>query len=173
MQSRDFKFLLKEMRRLLRPGGILVLYDMEMASWMRDGTDPWKSAPALCTFTQGIVKSLTADGIPIANLPLVGTYLRELGGFTDIDDLVMCVSIGNWDTESELQIELGQMVRDNCANALYATTPLLRRTGKTPEEVEKLLADARHELYEKNLEMFERIFYVFARKEEVPFEDET
>ena len=158
---------------MLKPGGILVLYDMEMACWMRDGTDACKCAPALWEFTHGIVRSLNAEGIPIANLPLVGTYLRQLGGFTDVDDLVMSVPIGTWDTDSEERINLGQMVRDNCASALYAAIPLLRRDGKTQEDVDSLLSDARYELYEKNLEMFERIFYVFARKEELCFEDDV
>lgn len=159
------------MRRLLKPGGILILYDMEMSAWMRDGSDARLHAPALCSFTEGIVKCLAADGIPIAHLPLVGTYLREIGGFTDIDDLVMSVPMGTWDTESELQVELGEMVRDNAMGALYSTTPLMRRAGKTAEEVEQLLVQARYELYEKNLELFERVFYVFARKEEAIFED--
>lgn len=157
------------MHRLLKPGGILIVIDLEMAVWMRDGSDPWRSVPTLCSYTDRVHKELKSQGIDTENMPLVGTWLRELGGFSDIDDTVTCVPVGGWDTSDEFQRELGELARDNIVLALIATHPLLRRSGKTPEETEALAAKGREELH-SGVHMFERLFYCFARKEEVPFE---
>ena len=163
-KTRDFQFWLREMKRLLKPGGILIICDMEMAVWMRDASDPWFRIPTMCQYTDCVHSSLLSQGIDLTHMPFVGTWLREIGGFSIVDDTVTAVPVGAWEPD-ELQKEIGAMARDNIMSALYSTHPLWSRLGKTPQEIEQLAASARHELYDFNHEMFERVFYVFARKE--------
>jgi len=163
MQTRDYKFWLIEMRRLLKPGGMLLLCDMEMAAWARDGVDPWLRIPTICKYTDCVHSQLLAQGIDLTFMPFLGTWLREIGGFDVVEDTVTSVPVGPWDTD-ELQREIGAMARDNIMSALYSCHPLMARLGKTQEEIDQLAAQARRELYEMNLELFERVFYVYARK---------
>lgn len=156
------------MKRLLKPGGILITIDLEMAVWMRDGSDPWRSVPTICSYTERVHNSLQEQGIELAYMPLIGTWLREMGGFSEVEDTVTSIPVGPWD-DDEIQREIGTMARDNIMSALYSTHPLWLRAGKSLEEVEEIVAKARAELYNPNAELFERVFYVFARKEEVPY----
>lgn len=153
------------MKRLLKPGGILVIYDLEMALWMRDGTNPWDSIPTVCFFTDCVNRVLLGQGIDVSKMPLTGQWIREIGGFTDIDDLVISIPIGEWVRDDEYQRELGAMARDNIYSATFAIQPMLHRMGKTQEEIEQLSESSRLELY-SGMELFERLFYVFARRTE-------
>lgn len=167
LQARDLKPWLLEIKRLLKPGGILVMCDMEMAVWMRDGSDPWMHIPTLCMYTDAVHQALLQQGINVANQPLVGSMLRDIGGFSEVEDTVTSVPVGTWDTDW-LQQEIGIMARDNIMLALVACHPLWHRLGKSQEEIDKLAQAAHEELLNPNYELFERIFYVFARKEELP-----
>lgn len=100
---------------------------------------------------------------------MVGTWLREMGGFSEVEDTVTCIPVGDWE-EDELQKEIGIMDRDNIMLALISTHPLWFRAGKTQEEIDKFLTAARAELYESNAELFQRMFYTFARKDAAPYE---
>ena len=102
------------MRRLLKPGGILIIIDLEMAIWNRDGSDPWQNIPTMCTYTDRMYKGLLAQGINLSEMPLVGGWLRELGGFSEVDDTVTSIPVGDWEAD-ELQKEIGTMMRDNIA----------------------------------------------------------
>lgn len=152
------------MRRLLKPGGMLLLCDMEMAAWVRDGSDPWRHIPTICQYTDCVHTQLLAQGINLTYMPYVGLWLREMGGFDVVEDTVTSVPVGPWDEEDELQKEIGAMARDNIMSVLYSCTPLMTRLGKTPAEIDALVAEGRRELYEKDLQLFERVFHVFARK---------
>ncbi|KAL5487577.1 hypothetical protein ACEPAI_5685 [Sanghuangporus weigelae] len=167
--SRDFKFWLREMKRLLKPNGILIVTDLEMALWMRDGSDPRARIPSVWEYTTQMAQGLYSQGIDLRNMSMVGTWLREMGGFSEIEDTVTCIPIGEWE-EDELQREIGIMARDNVMLALISTHPLWHRAGKTQEEIDRFMSAARTELYEPNAELFERMFYTFARKEEALYE---
>ena len=162
---------LREMRRLLRPGGILIACDMEMAVWNRDGSDPWYTIPTMCQYTDTVHRALLQQGINTANMPLVGSWLREMGGFSEVDDTVTSVPVGTWD-DDWLQQEIGAMARDNIVQVLYSTHPLWRRLGKSQEETDKLVEQARAELFDPNFQLFERVFFVFARKAEFEGDEE-
>ncbi|KLO07900.1 hypothetical protein SCHPADRAFT_836007 [Schizopora paradoxa] len=169
--TRDFKFWLKEMRRLLKPGGMLLLCDMEMAAWMADGSDPVLHIPTICKYTDCVDSQLRAQGIDLVSMPCVGGWLRELGGFDVVEDTVTSVPVGPWDTD-ELQQEIGAMARDNIMGALYSCHPLMARLGRSQAEIDELITEARRELYEKNLQLFERVFYVYARKSFIVVDEE-
>ena len=153
------------MKRLLKPGGILIVYDLEMALWLRDGTNPWDIIPTVSSYTDCVHRALLNQGIDLSKMSMVGEWLREMGGFTNVDDVVISIPVGEW-LEDEYQRELGAMARDNVVSAFVAVHPLWHRLGKTQEEIDKMYSVARHEVIEKNLELFERLFYVFARRTE-------
>lgn len=155
------------MKRLLKPGGILLMCDLEMAVWMRDGSDPWYHIPTLCQYTDAVHHALLLQGINVANQPLVGSMLRDVGGFSEVEDTVTSVPVGTWDPD-EIQLQIGTLCRDNIMSALYATHPLWHRLGKTQDEIAQLVQTARTELFNPDLQLFERIFFVFARKEGIP-----
>jgi hypothetical protein len=136
-----------------------------MALWLRDGTNPWNSVPTVCQYTDCVHRALLAQGIDLSKMSMVGEWLREMGGFTDVDDVVISIPVGEW-LEDEFQRELGAMSRDNVLNAFIAVHPLWHRLGKSQEEIDKMYSAACREVIEKNLELFERLFYVFARRTE-------
>ena len=152
-----------EFKRLLRPGGLLLLVDLEMRAWMCDGTHPRYSCPALDGFSDCVEVGLQGQGIDLSKMPLRGTWLRELGGFVDIQDTVTSIPVGDWETRPD-QKEIGTIARDNIMSVLYSVHPLYQRLGKTLMEVERLIQEARVELYEKNLQLFERMLYVVATR---------
>lgn len=158
------------MKRLLKPGGILIIIDLEMAIWNRDGSDPWLNLPTMCSYTERVFKGLLSQGIDLSGMPLTGTWLREMGGFSDVEDTVTSIPVGDWE-QDELQKEIGIMMRDNILSVLFSTHPLWRRAGKSPEEIERLVESARQELL-GGYQIFTRLFYTFARKEMEAFDDE-
>ncbi|THH07181.1 hypothetical protein EW145_g3560 [Phellinidium pouzarii] len=161
----DYKFWLREWKRLLRPGGILVAEDLEMATWNCDGSDPWQSTPMVCQFVDRMHMSLLAQGIDNSCTELVGSWLHEIGGFSEIDNTVTSIPIGGWDTD-ELQQEIGNMARDNFVSALLTVSPHFRRAGTSQEQIDEMLVQARAELSDSDNIIFQRLFYTFARKEE-------
>ncbi|KAI5117560.1 hypothetical protein M0805_004473 [Coniferiporia weirii] len=168
----DFKSWLVEMKRLLRPGGVLVIIDLEMALWNCDGSDPWRTVPTICRYAERMYKALFVQGIDLRNMSLVGTWLRELGGFSEVDDTVTGLPVGDWDSSDEVQREIGIMVRDNITSALISTHPLWRRAGISQEELDHIVVAAHAELLDPSHRLFQRLFYTFARKEELLFEGE-
>lgn len=142
-----------------------------MALWMRNGTDPYDAIPAVWEHVNHVYRELCTQGIDVNGMPLVGTWLRELGGFSEIEDTVTSIPVGDWE-DDELQKEIGIMARDNIMHAFLSTHPLWYRAGKTQQEVEHFFAAARSELYDNGNDLFERLYYTFARKEELPFEDD-
>lgn len=169
-QTRDFKSWLLDMKRLLKPGGILIIIDLEMAIWNRDGSDPWANVPVMCSYVERVFKGLLSQGIDLTGMPLTGTWLREMGGFSEVDDTVTSIPVGDWESD-ELQKEIGIMARDNIVSVLFSTHPLWRRAGKTPEEIEQICEAARNELFSGH-KIFTRMFYTFARKEMETFDDD-
>lgn len=121
-QTRDFRAWLLEMKRLLKPGGIIIIIDLEMAIWNRDGSDPWSNAPTMCSYVDRVFKGLASQGIDLTGMPLTGTWLREMDGFAEVEDTVTSIPVGDWEAD-ELQKEIGIMARDNIVY-VQATVPL-------------------------------------------------
>ncbi|TDL30019.1 hypothetical protein BD410DRAFT_811410 [Rickenella mellea] len=161
--TRNFKEWLSEFKRLLRPNGLLIIRDLEIGSWMADGSDRDQFIPALMEHINCVKVSVLSQGIDLDMLPLIGSWLRDLDGFDDVDDTVTSIPVGDWETEV-LQKEIGTMARDNIMSVLYSVHPLHRRIGKSAEEIEQLMQSARFELYDKGLRLFERMFCVVARR---------
>ena len=157
------------MKRLLKPGGILIVVDLEMAAWSRNGTDPLEFCPSIWEYTELICAELLSQGVDIRKMHMVGEWLRELGGFSIVQETETSIPIGDWE-EDELQKEIGRVARENIVRVLPSTHPLWIRAGKTQQEIETFMTKAHEELFNPNAQLFERLFYTFARKEEAEFD---
>ena len=123
------------MKRLLKPGGILIVVDLEMAAWSRNGTDPLEFCPSIWEYTELICAELLSQGVDIRKMHMVGEWLRELGGFSIVQETETSIPIGDWE-EDELQKEIGRVARENIVRVLPSTHPLWIRAGKTQQEIE-------------------------------------
>lgn len=134
-----------------------------MALWLRDGSDMRDHCPCMSTFTNFLNEHLMSQGIPILQMPLIGSWLRELGGFGDIDDTVTCFPMGDWDPDWDIP-GFGEMAITNIESAFYSIIPLYRRLGMSITETEQMIAGAIKELNNPAHQLFERAYQVIARK---------
>ncbi|KAL7422793.1 hypothetical protein Q5752_002089 [Cryptotrichosporon argae] len=113
----DYPALLTECARVLRPGGYLLLREIEYAAAFLDGADPGERAPAVATAT--------------FRNALVERGLNHWGGY-GLDDLAAGVR----------GIDIVAAQRHSVPLGMWSTDPTLRRHGAMSRQILRLLADS-------------------------------
>lgn len=144
MQVRDYPAVLREVARVLRPGGLFL-----SCEWGRgpafDPSYPSSPIPGLCHFFEVLTKALdVCRGIqPIASV--VPSFINHSGLFTEITTYRYYVPIGPWHWDERMR-RLGRAFR--AAHLRYADSvkPLLTEAGWTEGEITDIVDEFIHEL---------------------------
>ncbi|KZS96710.1 hypothetical protein SISNIDRAFT_450438 [Sistotremastrum niveocremeum HHB9708] len=183
----DYRRFMKEIYRILRPGGLLLWTDTHPAIFLADRTDPAVGVPGCVQLQRFLEGVLQMQGIDYHALEHVEDLFESVVD-PDVDDSetpgsstskkerrkpwstfhhsVISIPNSPWDTSSHTSLEIGLRARQNILSHLSAISPLLRKMGKTEEEVIQLREKIEDELGdgESGVESFHHYHTVWALK---------
>ncbi|KAG6908717.1 hypothetical protein DXG01_003562 [Tephrocybe rancida] len=143
----DFSAILREVARILRPGGLFI-----SCEWGRYpafhpslALEPTEHTPGACQFFDTLTRALdVCRGIqPIAG-SIPGVISGE-GNFRDVTQRCYYMPIGPWHADPEMK-ELGRAYRAALIRYVDSVKPLLAEAGLTHEQVGTLVHGYLHEL---------------------------
>ncbi|KAF8154294.1 S-adenosyl-L-methionine-dependent methyltransferase [Crassisporium funariophilum] len=142
MATRDYRRVLQEVARVLRPGGLFVSceWGRYVAFEPSLRLDPSTHAPASSRFFDALTRALASSrGIqPIS--PQIPMFLSNSGLFTGITSEQRHMPIGAWASDPAMRV-LGERSLEIIERYTDSVKPLLIEAGWVEAEVENLLAD--------------------------------
>jgi len=165
----DYPALLREASRTLRPGGLLILAEIDSTP-MTEAKIPIPSgqegrAPGWCAFWEAYRQCLDRRGVD-SNLPTrLRSMLQQIGGFQQITAQEALIPVGFWPRDPIL-LTIGQLAWMNYDILLMSLRPLLlEHSGLPLEQVDKLITDAQSDLYYPEVRPNINLHIVFALKQ--------
>ncbi|KAF9562857.1 S-adenosyl-L-methionine-dependent methyltransferase [Agrocybe pediades] len=146
MAVHDYRAVLQEAVRLLRPGGLFISYEWAPHSPINLNVPP---SPNYIPAIRHLHSSVNAAFHLTRNMQIlsdqVRRYIVDVGAFTDITATEHLIPIGDWHTDAMLK-EVGLLTLE--ANKRYGDSvkPLLMEAGWTGTQVDGLLEDYKQEL---------------------------
>ncbi|KAG6844102.1 hypothetical protein H0H87_009777 [Tephrocybe sp. NHM501043] len=151
MAVRDYAVVLREVGRILRPGGLFISYE-----WGRYPAfhpdfhpslhlNPAEHTPGVCHFFDTLIRALDeCRGIrPIAGT--IPALLGESGAFRDVTQRCYYMPIGPWHPDPQMK-HLGRAFRAALVRYADSVKPLLVENGLTEEQVGAIVHEYVHEL---------------------------
>ncbi|PPQ72036.1 hypothetical protein CVT26_006726 [Gymnopilus dilepis] len=151
MAVRNYRQVLEEIARVLRPGGLFISYEWatQPAFHPRLQLDPAAHAPASSRFHDAVNSALTnRRGLQQIVVDL-SSVLAETSGFTDIRPCQYHIPIGAWHEDPAMQSIGAACLR---ANERYAQSvrPFLVDSGWSEADVDTMLDNYIHEIRSVN-----------------------
>ncbi|KAF8970644.1 S-adenosyl-L-methionine-dependent methyltransferase [Flammula alnicola] len=140
MGVRDYRLLVEEVARVLRPGGLFVAYEWSPypafdPSLQRDLPT---HAPASCRLSEAINAALLSRGLhPIASY--VDAFLESVGRFAEISSSEYYVPIGTWSPDPSMR-SIGATCLEAHERYADSVRPMLVESGRAAVEVDNMLA---------------------------------
>ena len=148
LQVRDYPAILREIARVLRPGGLFVSCEWGRYAAFDPSFQqvPSVDAPASARFFEAITNALSATrGIqPIAHQ--IPTFIANSGCFTDITVEQKCIPIGVWPSDVDLQNIGADHIKVNEQYADSSKT-LLLGAGWSEAALEEIITDYIQEMH--------------------------
>jgi len=163
--------LLREIARLLRPGGLVLLIEPDLVPTVNgkpvvrcpDGSGGDSGLHGWLTFWETYRACLKSRGID----PTVPQRLVDLVSATDAFENIVTqncdVPVGFWPTDSHL-LTIGQLQWMDYELFLPAVKPLFLSAGVSESKVERIIADAQHDLYYPGVSISTHLHIVYASK---------
>jgi len=147
MAVHDYPMVLREVARLLRPGGLFI-----SCEWGRYPSfhpsfvaNPEMHTPGVHRFFRVLNGALDSLGIrPLASR--IPALLEDSGFFTDITPQRFYMPIGPLRSDPVWKQEMGKAFRAALRRYAESVKPLLLESGLSSEEVEDIVQDYKHEL---------------------------
>ncbi|KDQ11706.1 hypothetical protein BOTBODRAFT_35137 [Botryobasidium botryosum FD-172 SS1] len=151
MGIRQYQRFLHEIARVLRPGGVIILAEVDSAPMVEGKRPilpgPRGGAPGWHMFWDTYRRALTSRDIDITIPTRLRTCLRECAAFENIVAKEALIPIGFWPRDN-LTLTIGQLAWMSHDNFLLALRPMFRSSGLSEAMVKKIIEDAQHDLYE-------------------------
>ncbi|KAK0238947.1 S-adenosyl-L-methionine-dependent methyltransferase [Armillaria nabsnona] len=146
MTVRDYGEIIQEVKRILRPGGMLVSgeWGQHPSFHPSYNLDPASQTPSLSHFFQVLHRALTRRGI----LPVAGDVharLQSAGGFADITPQIHYLPIGPWSNDHVMQ-RIGKAFRTVLSRYMDSVRSIILDLGMNESDLDHLYADARAEV---------------------------
>src|ERR1700749_4184859 len=151
--------------RHLKPGGYLELQDVCFPGFCHD---PTKIATSrYIVYNNLLVEAGNRIGLDF-QAPRKWHEWLQAAGFDDIHVKWVNWPVGPWAKTKKNKI-LGQLTRMDFYEGMNSSAPLLSKVlGKTPKEIEILVAETSNEFREQKVHLFKQICFCYARKPEKP-----
>jgi hypothetical protein len=146
-QTRDYPGMIREVTRVLRPDGVLVVGEWEFYPSfhpMYQGNSPTQSqAPGVRRFFDILAEGLRRLGIrPVDDIPL---WLATSGQFEEIVTQTYLMPIGPWHQDPEMQ-RIGRAFRAAHKRFFDAVRPMLINAGLDARVLDQVLVGYLHDL---------------------------
>ncbi|KAG8932997.1 hypothetical protein FRC01_011397 [Tulasnella sp. 417] len=171
---KDFDSFFRNVWRMLRPGGILLVMDLRLSTWDEEGREleyKEQGQPGFNWFRKMLYHLLEAAKARNPSIHLshrITECLQEMGDdiWEKVDRFDLYLPVGNFDspTMSPNQRVGGKLFTENMSRYPDSVRPMLLNSGLTPEEMDRLTSELRAELKEPKVEQFSQFIYTWAIK---------
>ncbi|TDL27084.1 S-adenosyl-L-methionine-dependent methyltransferase [Rickenella mellea] len=153
---RDYPRLVREVARVLRPGGLFLSREWALGIYMADGSSVAYAAPGAHAFYQCISGVLQQRGIFSRGHEIPG-YLHHSGRFTQINARAQQIMLGDVDDDQSLT-DLGIQFRNLTLQWGNAMRGMLLDSGRTAANVDALLGAFSHDV--QNVQGLKVVSYI-------------
>ncbi|KAG8927375.1 hypothetical protein FRC01_007571 [Tulasnella sp. 417] len=167
---KDFHSFFRNVWRMLRPGGILLVMDLRLSTWDEERREleyKEQGQPGFNWFRKMLYHLLEAAKARNPSIHLshrITECLQEMGDdiWEKVDRFDLYLPVGNFDspTMSPNQRVGGKLFTENMSRYPDSVRPMLLNSGLTPEEMDRLTSELRAELREPKVEQFSQTYRV-------------
>ncbi|KAK8016794.1 S-adenosyl-L-methionine-dependent methyltransferase, partial [Apiospora rasikravindrae] len=125
--------------------------------------DPDSQDSALERFSDHIARGAAVRGYDLRKAQYYKQWLID-AGFTEVQEIFYKIPCSQWPTDPKAH-RIGEYQQRNGLDGLRGSSYLmLRNAGLSPEEVETLISDAKHELRAQTVKAYSPFYVVFGKK---------
>jgi len=165
-QIHDYSRLILEIARLLRPGGLVLLIEPDFVPIV-DGKPaiglPNTGLHGWLTLWETYRACLKRQGIDATVPQRLAELLAATEAFENIVAQSSEIPVGVWPSDLNL-LTMGQLQWMDYELLFPALKPLLLSAGVSEAKVERIIADAQHDLYHPSISISTHLHIVYASK---------
>ncbi|TDL17679.1 hypothetical protein BD410DRAFT_794152 [Rickenella mellea] len=161
---KDRSRFLREVKRLLRPGGLFISGDYGPEFHTAEGSTPRGKLPCTTKIVEMFALGIRAQGLDPDGYTVTAERLRTFGGFEEINELNVRVPIGPWDTSSALQQDIGEHFREVIKLIAFSLKPIMYRVGLSQSDADEICQGFIQEIWDPRVKLYHPYCGVYAIK---------
>ncbi|KAG9017514.1 Ubiquitin-conjugating enzyme E2 2 [Tulasnella sp. 427] len=145
-QIRDIPSLLEEVKRVLRPGGIFMFGEIELACYDVNGrSSALETTPGISALYAAFRRAVETQRINLDSVKAIDTWIENVGGFAKpVHETHLFPLGGQWLSPNHATLkDVGRGMHVNFLKLGESMKPVLLRSGMTQGQVDALV-DAQH-----------------------------
>ncbi|KAG8953824.1 hypothetical protein FRC04_001454 [Tulasnella sp. 424] len=171
---KDFPSFIRNIQRMLRPGGVSVIMDGPLTTWDEDRQSieyKEEGQPGFSWFRKTLYHMREVLITRNPNVELIYSLpdcVRDMGDdiWEKVETFYLFIPVGNFDSPTISPSERlgGKLLAENFSRLPDSIRPMLLSSSLTPEGVDRLAAGLRAELKEPKVKQFAQLIYTWAVK---------
>lgn len=153
-----------EIKRILKPGGIFLFGEIELACFGADGRSSGEMAPGVNALYSYFKRAVEAQGISVNGTRDIDSWIEAAGGFQKpVHQTVLYPIGGHWLSPKESTAkEVGRLMLQNVQRLGASMKPVLLHYGVGQPQVDALVDSHQRDLVNPNVRLYHKYHMVYA-----------